>query len=264
MDTSDSASVRIRPLVFTRHVVAWRDLLTTIGLNEVPGDDGRFAAYEGGAGSLFVHALEGTGLPEGAVKLAWEVPDLVSYREDVDAAGFTTELIPQNFGDELHIEVPDLGWVAVTEGQRVAPSGTTGGSISVGARVGALDADEAVSAFRALGWAERFAATDGSYVSLSGDGLLAVARGTRLPTLGDDAGAVLTLEVDTPRTEYERLGDLGLDVGLVEQSWGLAIEVATPSDWVLRLIQPPLDDPAYSYADPVEQEAADEVADPLE
>ncbi len=268
-----SRGIRIQPIVFTRRVALWRDLLETVGLRAESGDD-VFAVYAGDQGSVAIHALHaGADLPEGTVKLAWTVPDLEAFRRDAEAAGCPSRVTAQSFGDELHVEVPGVGWIGVTEeAEPPAPdagggAGVSGGeetprpSLRVLARVDALDIEAVSACFEALGWSPRFRAVDGHYASLASHGLLAVSRQeSALPTVGGDATALLSLETDTPRTEADRLGDLGVDVALTEQSWGWAVSVPTPSDWPLRLVQPPLDDPAYEYADPAEQAAADQVA----
>lgn len=259
-----SHTLRVQPIIFTGRIALWRDLLETIGLRRESGDD-VFTVYRGEAGSVALHAAhESPGLPEGTVKLAWTVPGLEAFRRDADAAGLATRLARQAFGDELRVEVPDLGWVTVTEGAvgRVADDGNPGApSLRVLARVNAIEVDAVRQGLEALGWEPRFWAVDATYAELSSDGLMAVSRREApLPTVGRDATAILALETDTPRTECDRLADEGLDVSLTEQSWGWSVSVPTPSDWVLRLVQPPLDDPAYEYADPQEQAAADEVA----
>lgn len=258
--------LRIQPIVFTSRMALWRDLLGVLGLTCVSEGGGHFVVFEGAFGSLALHRIgpatvEGGPelIPEGTVKLAWTVTDLAAFREDADAAGFATELVHQDFGAELRVELPDLGWVDVTEDALASP-GDPQGVPRVVARVNALDVDATDAALSALGWQRRFAAVDGTYVSLASEGLVSIAHGTRLPTVGEDATAVLALEVDTPRTEADHLGEEGIDAALVEQSWGWSVEVPTPSDWILRLVQPPLDDPAYEYADQQEQASADSVA----
>jgi len=266
------ATMRVQPIIFTGRIALWRDLLETIGLHRESGDD-VFAVYAGEAGSVALHALPGAAvpadtasLPEGIVKLAWTVPDLTAFRRDADAAGFSTRLVHQTFGDELHVEIPEVGAVAVTQEEPIlldAPRDRAGvgPSLRVVARVDATDPEPIRESLEAMGWSPRFRAVDGRYVALSSAGTLSVARReSGLPTIGGDATAILALETDTPRTEFDRLSDLGLDVSLTEQSWGWTVSIPTPSGWELRLVQPPLDDPAYEYADPVEQAAADQVA----
>ena len=267
--SADRARIGVQPIVFTRKVALWRDLLETIGLPRAFGDD-VFSVHGAPYGSVAVHALgESSDILEGTVKLAWTVPDVAAYRADADAAGLSTELTRESFGDELRVDLPGLGMATVTAeaaGADPAVGASASGEDPVGAlrvieRVNALDLGETRQNLEALGWSARFWAEDGSYVSMqAGAGLMAVARATRLPSVGQDATAILAVEVDTPRTEYDRLADSGLDLALTEHLWGLSVDIATPSDWVLSLVQPPLDDPAYEYADPVEQASADEVA----
>ncbi len=264
--TAPARQMRIQPIIFTAHMMLWRDLVETIGLRRESGDD-VFSVYAGEAGSVALHALAGDRtLPEGTVKLAWTVPDLTAFRDATDSAGFPTRPVHQRFGDELRVEMADVGAITVRQEDPIVFGATRDGSgmdpsLRIVARVDATDPQTICESLEAMGWSLRFRAIDGHYVALSSAGTLSVARREAgLPTVGGDATAVVLVETDTPRTEFDRLNALGLDVSLAEQSWGWTVSIPTPSGWELRLIQPPLDDPAYEYADPDEQAAADEVA----
>lgn len=251
----------IRPTLITRRLAQWRELCAAVGLVEdgQPSPQATRVIVRGARGAVEVREpYPGEVAPEGAVMLSWTVPDVHAFQEDADAAGFTTELVAGEDDDVVRVELEDLGWVSVFQDQ-AGPAGGADESPRVVARLNALDVEAARDALCALGWQFRFGARDGSYVSLESDGLVAVALGTRLPTIDEGGTAILAIEVDTPQTEHRRLVELGFDAALVEQKWGEWVELPTPSDWVLRLVQRPIGDPDYEYADPQEQAAADAI-----
>jgi hypothetical protein len=225
----DAASPAVRPIQFVTDVPRWRAFYLDLGLAPTAVDAEGWTVLAAGSGRLALHHASPTDLLAGQALLRWEVSDLAAYRDAVVGAGVPVRELVTADGPALALDLPAVGRVQVDPAQvddGAAPVGPEAVAV-VGLHYTDATTACAASAARA-GWRRRITSDAGTWADLVGAGVLAFHDGQRI-SVNSEPVCEVALEVGDLRPVHARALAAGHDVVLVDEAYGRALRVRTPS-----------------------------------
>lgn len=219
----------VRPIHFVTDVPRWRAFYLDLGLEPTGIDADGWTVLAAGSGRLALHHAHPSDLVAGRTVLRWEVPDLAAYRDAVVGAGVPVRELVTADGPALAVDLPAVGRVQVDPAQTddgAAPVSPDALSV-VGLHY--TDATTACAASAArVGWRRRITSEAGTWADLVGGGVLAFHDGERVTVNGEPVCEV-ALEVGDLRPVHARALAAGHEVFPVDEAYGRALRVRTPS-----------------------------------
>lgn len=226
---ADLASPAVRPLQFVTDVARWRAFYLDLGLVPTADDADGWTVLAAGSGRLALHHAHPGDLLAGRALLRWEVPDLAAYRDAVVAGGVPVRELVTADGPALALDLPAVGRVQVDPAQ--LDDGAAPVSPDVLSVVGLHYTDATTACADAaarVGWRRRITSDAGTWADLVGGGVLAFHDGERV-CVNSEPVCEVALEAGDLRPVHARALAAGHDVVLVDEAYGRALRVRTPS-----------------------------------
>ncbi|WP_225752747.1 hypothetical protein [Actinotalea sp. Marseille-Q4924] len=219
----------VRPIHFVTDVPRWRAFYLDLGLEATGVDADGWTVLAAGSGRLALHHADPGDRVAGRALLRWEVADLGAYRDAVVDAGVPVRELVTADGPALALDLPAVGRVQVDPAEvddGGAPVDPEALSV-VGLHYTDATTAAAASAAR-VGWLRRITSETGTWADLVAGGVLAFHDGDRV-LVNSEPVCEVALEVGDLRPVHARALAAGHEVVLVDEAYGRALRVRTPS-----------------------------------